>query len=271
MTSSIKSLRSLSDMRSSLSITFSVWKAIFLREAVDRLFEVRVAWLWLLAEPALHIGFVSFIWFSFRQRTIGGIDTVIWVMVGMLAFFLFRRVGVQAMYAIDCNKALFVYRQVKPFDAAIVRAMLEAFLMSLTSLAILLFTALFGHNAVPDDPLLVMVSLFGLWLCGLGYGLTASVLMKLVPEIEHILNIIMRPMYILSGVILPIASVPQPYQNMLLFNPVAHGLEGVRQGFSSAYHAVPGLSINYLYGFALASVFLGMLLYRRFGVRLVTQ
>lgn len=258
-------------MRNSFSITFSVWKAIFLREAVDRLFDVRAAWLWLLLEPALHIGFISFIWFGFRMRNIGGVDTVVWVMVGMLAYFLFQRTGIQVMYSVDCNKSLFVYRQVKPFDTAIVRALLEAFLTTLIAAAILLVTALLGRDTLPDDPLLVMVSLAGLWLFGLGYGLITSVLMKLVPELEHVLNIIMRPLYLLSGVIWPLASVPQPYRDMLLINPIAHGLEGVRLGFSSYYLAVPGLSISYLYGAAMVSVFLGLLFYKRFAVKLVMQ
>jgi len=34
-----------------LRVTFSVWKAMFLREAVARLSAGRAAWLWLLLEP----------------------------------------------------------------------------------------------------------------------------------------------------------------------------------------------------------------------------
>lgn len=257
-------------MRSSLSITFSVWKAIFLREALDRLFDVRAAWLWLIVEPALHIGFIAFIWFAFRARSAGGMDVVIWIMSGMLAYFLFNRTAIQVMYAVDCNKYLFVYRQVKPFDAALVRAVLEAFLMSFISSFLFLGAALAGRDALPSDPLLVMTSLAGLWLFGLGFGLIASVLMKLIPELEHILNIIMRPLYLISGVIWPLGAVPEPYRSILLLNPVAHGLEGVRLGFSSYYHVVPGWSMGYLYSCMTVSIFLGLLLYRRYRVRLVT-
>ncbi|WP_035065214.1 ABC transporter permease [Nitratidesulfovibrio termitidis] len=258
-------------MRSPLAITVSVWRAIFLREALDRLFGERAAWLWLLVEPVTHIGFISLVWRVIRTRAIGGIDIAVWTMVGMLAFFLFRRTGIQVMYAVDGNKPLFVYRQVKPFDTAIVRGGLEAFLMAIISALIIIIGGLLGHDVVPGDPLLVLMAVGGLWLLGMGYGLVTSVLMELVPELEHIFKILMMPLYLLSGVIWPISSVPMPYRDYLMVNPVAHGLEVVRQGFVAHYHMVPGASLSYLYGFSLVSVCIGLLLYRRYALRLVMR
>lgn len=258
-------------MRSSLSITFSVWQAIFLREALDRLFDMRGAWFWLLMEPVCHIGFISFGYAAIRKHSVGGIDFTIWIMVGMLSFFLFRRTATQVMYAVDCNRSLFAYRQVKPFDTAIVRAGLEVFLMMIISSVILAVALLLGHAAFPNDPLLVIQAVTGLWLFGVGYGLIASVLMELVPEAEHILKIAMMPLYLISGTIWPLASIPQPYRDMLMINPIAHGLEVVRMGFVPYYHAVPGVNLSYLYAWAIVSIFTGLALYRRFALRLVMQ
>lgn len=258
-------------MRSPFSVTLSVWQAIFLREALDRLFDMRGAWFWLLMEPVCHIGFIAFAYAAIQMRTIGGVDFSPWVMVGMLAFFLFRRTYIQVMYAVDCNRALFAYRQVKPFDPAIVRAGLEAFLMTFISAVILGVAALLGHRVVPSDPLLVILAISGLWLFALGYGLIASVCMEIIPELEHILKITLLPLYMISGVIFPLASVPLPYRNMLLFNPIAHGLETARLGFFGHYHAVPGVSLAYLYTWTIVSLFIGMALYRRFAVKLVMQ
>jgi capsular polysaccharide transport system permease protein len=95
--------------------------------------------------------------------------------------------------------------------------------------------------------------------------------MKLVPDLEHILKIIMTPLYLISGVIIPIASIPQPYRDWLLLNPIAHGLEGCRLGFFDYYNAVFGLSLSYLYGASLVLFFLGLLLYRRFHHQLVSR
>ncbi|MDV2115492.1 ABC transporter permease [Alcaligenes faecalis] len=258
-------------VRSPMAVTWSVWRALFLREALDRLFDMRAAWFWLLMEPVLHISFMTFVFTVIRMKTVGGIDVMIWIVVGMLAFFTFRRTAVQVMYAVDSNKPLFAYRQVQPFDASVVRGSLEAFLMALVAAVILTGVALLGHDIRPDDPIQVMTAVFGLWLFGMGYGLVASALMALVRETEHILKILMLPLYLISGVIMPISAIPRPYRDWLLFNPIAHGLELVRHGFSSFYHVVPGVSMGYLYAWGVASLFLGLLLYRRFALQLVMR
>nr|WP_321272622.1 ABC transporter permease [Alcaligenes faecalis] len=258
-------------VRSPMAVTWSVWRALLLREALDRLFDMRAAWFWLLMEPVLHISFITFLFTVIRMRTVGGIDVVIWIVVGMLSFFMFRRTATQVTYAVDSNKPLFAYRQVQPFDTAFMRGVLEAFLMSLVSLIILSAVALLGHDVVPDNPLQVLITLFGLWFFGVGYGLVTSTLIALVREAEHVLRILMMPLYLISGVIMPIANVPQPYRDWLLFNPLAHGLELVRYGFSNYYHMVPGISLGYLYMWGTVSFFLGLVLYRRFALQLVMK
>lgn len=253
------------------TVTFSVWRALFLREALDRLFDMRAAWLWMLMEPVIHIGFFTYIYTVIRVRFVGGIDAAMWVIAGMLAFFMFRRTAVQVTYAVESNQPLFAYRQVKAFDVAFARAVLEAFLMVIVSAVILVVAELTGHPAMPSDPLLVAVTVFGLWLFGVGYGLVTSVLMVLVPESEHILKILMLPLYLISGTISPLSAIPAPYLDLLLLNPIAHGLELVRLGFGTEYHVVAGVSLGYLYAWSGLSFFLGLALYRSFARQLVTQ
>ncbi|MCP3669850.1 MAG: ABC transporter permease [Gammaproteobacteria bacterium] len=261
----------LLEARSPLAITLSVWRAIFLREALDRLFKERAAWVWLLVEPVMHIAFFVWVFAVVRARNIGGIDTSVWIMVGMLSFFLFRRTAIQVMHAPSSNKAFFSYRQVKPFDTALMRGVMEGFLMIMMSVIVLFIANLLGIPTIPGDPLLVIVTCGVLWLYGLGYGLVASVLMELVPELEHVLQILMLPLYLISGVIVPISSIPYPYQDYMMINPIAHGLELVRQGFAPHYHTASGTSLGYILAFAMTHVFLGLLLYRRFALRLVMR
>lgn len=257
--------------RSAAAITLSVWQALMLREALSRLFSSRAAWFWLLAEPVMHVAYLIFIYTAIRLRTIGGIDTAVWVIAGMLAFFMFRRTMMQVTNAVSANTALFTYRQVKPIDAVLVRGVIEGTLMLTITVLLLAGAALFGHSVIPDDPLMVATAFLGLWLLGLGMGLIISVLIELVPEAGRLISLAMRPLYILSGVILPISAVPQPYRDWLLWNPVVHGLEAARLGFSPYYHAVPEMNISYLYGFSLVAIFLGLAMHRRAASRLVTR
>ncbi len=250
--------------------TLTVWQALFLREALDRFFGSRAAWAWLLVEPAMHIGFMAGIWGMMRKNSMGGLNVSLWIILGMLSFFLFRRTAVQTLHALDCNKAFFAFRQVRPFDVSLARAGVEAFSMFFVSVFILGAAALMGLDIVPDDPLTVLLALAGLWLFGLGYGLVTSVCMRLVPDSGHIFQILMMPLYLLSGVIMPLIYIPPPYREWLLVNPLIHGLELVRLGFFANYHTLD-VSFAYLYSWALCFFALGLALYKGLETRLVMQ
>ncbi|TFZ00040.1 ABC transporter [Ramlibacter rhizophilus] len=235
------------------------------------MFGKRAALVWLVLEPAAHIAFMVFVMSVLRLRHIGGIDTALWLMTGMLAFFLFRRVASQGAAAIDANMALFTYRQVKPVDTVIVRCVLEALLMAIIAAAMLGIAALLGVPMQLASPLIVIGAVAGLWLLGLGYALCVSVANQLAPEVGNIIGLLLVPLYLLSGVIFPIAAIPYPWREWILYNPVAHGVEAVRVGLSDYYHAARETDLAYLYGFALVLIFLGLALQVRHRRRLVAQ
>jgi capsular polysaccharide transport system permease protein len=257
--------------RSSVSITFSAWKALLLRETVNRLASGRAAWVWILLEPLVHVLFMSFMFSAVRVNSVGGIDATIWLMIGMLAFFTFRRTSNQCMNAIGANRALFTYRQVKPVDTVLVRAGTEGFLMFLVFVILFAGLGLFGHNIVPSDPLALISAVAGLWLSGLGFGLVTSVAVVLIPELGRIIGFILTPLYLMSGVMVQIGAVPEPYRSWLALNPLVHGIESARFAFAPYYHTISGLSISYLYAFALVLIFLGLAMHVRFANRMVMQ
>jgi capsular polysaccharide transport system permease protein len=268
-------------VRTPFEVTFSVWRAMFLREALDRLFEARAAWMWLLVEPIIYIAIHAFGFESMHIRAVGGMAINMWIIAGFIGFLLWRRTWTQVLHGIDSNKAFFAYRQVKPFDVGIVRAVLELFLMVPVAVTIVSLTIAGGHpmtrdmvNPVwlPADPLLVIVTVIGLWLLGLGFGLVTSVAMNFVPELDHVFKIIYLPLYYVSGALLPISLyVPPQYQYIFVANPIVNGLELMRLGFLPAYHALPGVSLAYLYAWALGLILIGLALYKRFSRKLVMR
>lgn len=256
--------------RSSLEITLSVWKALFLREALSRLFASRTSMIWLFFEPVFHMSYMLVIFSVVRIRVIGGLDTLIWLLAGMLPFILFRRTATQTSIAVDANQALFTYRQVKPVDTIFVRAGLELFILSLVGCILFFGVTLIGHGVIPADPLSILAGVFGMWLFALGWGLVASVGQGLIPELENVNSMIMMPLYFISGTIFPLAQIPVQYREWLLLNPLANGLEVIRHGFSDYYYAIPGSSLAYLYACAITLLFLGLALHRRFATKLTT-
>ncbi|MEJ5992453.1 ABC transporter permease [Ramlibacter sp. PS3R-8] len=257
--------------RTSFEVTRSVWTALLLRESLTRLFSSRGAWFWLLAEPSFHIAYMMVIFTVVRIRHIGGIATAAWIMIGVLSFMAFRRTASQSMQAVNSNHALFTYRQVKPIDAVLTRALLEGVLVVVVTLTVMAAAVFFGVDAVPDDPITVMAVFLGMWLLGIGFATTMSIVVELAPEFGKLVNFVMTPLYFISGVIFPIASVPPPYREWVMLNPLAHGVEGARKAFAAHYHGAPETDIPYIYGFALVLIVLGLALHRVFAHKLVTR
>jgi len=255
--------------RSNWQVTVAVWRALLLREAVSRLFGRRAALLWLLLEPVAHMAFFVLVFTVLRMRHVGGMDTALWVVSGMLAFFLFRRTASQGQAAVGANLALYTYRQVKPVDSVLVRSFLEGLLMLIVAAIVFTGAWLWGIALQLHSPLMVAAAVLGLWLLAVGWGLAASVATEMVPELGNILGMLMTPLMLVSGVIFPLSAIPYPWREWIMLNPIAHGIEGVRAGIAPYYHAVPELNLTYLYGFTLVLLFLGLALQVRFQRRLV--
>lgn len=261
----------MATQRTPLQITLSVWKALLLREALTRLFQRRASWFWLVAEPLAHIAIMSFLFTVIRQRTVGNMDSELWLMLGLVGFFSFRRTAMQGGQGISSNKSLFVYRQITPVDAVLVRAAIEMLVMVVVAIIAFIALGMIGINIVPHDPIGALVGLAGVWFFGLGFGLVLSVAAELVPEFGSIIRMLMRPLYLMSGVILPLSAIPEPYQSYLMYNPIANGLEAIRSAFSELYHEVPSTSLGYLYFSALCLLVLGLLGHRRFRREIIAK
>lgn len=257
--------------RNSLSVTLAVWNALFLREAVARLSATRGAWVLIVLEPVMHACFMLLLYTVLRTRSVAGADVAVWLVLGLTGYFTVQNVFQRAMGAVDANKALFAYRQVRPIDTVIVRAALEALLGLVILLVLLGVLAFFGRSIVPDAPMETILSFSGLMFCALGIGLVLSVLSDLIPEAGNLTVFLFRPLYFLSGAIFPLSAIPVQYREWAFLNPFAHGLELLRSSFFPIYHAAPEANFEYLFGFAAVSIFLGLALQVRFAHKLRAQ
>lgn len=257
-------------VRNSAQIMLSVWKALMLRESTFRLFGSRAAWAWLLMEPLFHFAFLAFLFAVVNHRVVGGIDVVQWLILGLVGFFTFRRTANQMSAAIESNRALFTYRQVLPFDAIVVRGFLEGLIMIVAFVIAICVLILTSHDVNPDRPLMLLGGLYGLWFFGASLGLVVAVGGAIAPEIRKIFSMLLTPLYFVSGVMFPVSSVPPKYREILMYNPIVHGVESMRAGLSSIYHAPENLDLGYLYLWSVLLLALGLVLYNRYSKALIT-
>jgi capsular polysaccharide transport system permease protein len=258
-------------IRTATSITWAVWRALFLREAITRLAAGRVAWLWILLEPIAHLFVLNILFGFILQRVMSGIPGGLFITTGLLGYFMATHTATRSKDAIGANVGLLTYRQVAPVDTVLVRAVLEAVLLIISSLFLFAILFVSGFQIIPNDVLLVVTAFVALWLVGLGLGLVLSVINELIPETKKVTKFIFQPLYFLSGIMYPVAVLPPAYQEMALLNPLVHGIEILRAGFFPQYHAVHGANLGYVLIFSMATMFLGLALHVRFSPRLVAQ
>lgn len=256
-------------VRTSWQVTKSVWYALFMREMISRMFGNRYAWFWLLAEPMMFIGAMVAIRSFIRVMSdIAGVDVVPWMIIGLTAFFMFRDGMTRAMGAVNANKGLFAYRQVKPIDTVLVRVFVEAVVHGSVIFLFIMTLMLLGFDMQPNNLVMALFAWFSLWLLGLSVGLILSVVVSIVPDLSKIVSVMTLPLMILSGGILPIQFMPYSVQQILLYNPILHGIEFLRLQYFNGYWSLSEIDVGYLYQWLMPMLALGLLLHLRFELKL---
>lgn len=237
--------------------------ALVLREMRTRISAKRGGAFWIIFEPIAHIGgMIAFITLI-RGREILGVDVTIWLINGVVPFIMLRNVSLKLMEAVAANKALFSYRQIVPFDSFVGRSVVEVTLYSCVYLLLVVAVGAWGgHSIGISRPLIFMsFTVVGITL-SFAVGILFCVLGEAFPEIKGVLRMLFWPLYLMSGVVIPIWTVPGGVLELVSWNPYLHIVEGVRYGVFEHYRTFSRLSLAYPALVALASLFLALFVYR---------
>ena len=166
------------------------------------------------------------------------------------------------MFAINANKALFIYRLVKPVDTVIARAIVETGLYAIVFLVISLAIFIFkGELILANFPLLVIVFI-SLSLCATGFGLFFMVAGFRYEWLSQVVPLLLRPLWFLSGVFFSIQQLPQWIRPWLSWNPILQAIELTRSALDSNYILNPTIiSLPYLISCSIISITLGLGIY----------
>ena len=99
----------------------------------------------------------------------------------------------------------------------------------------------------------------------LGLGVAIGSCNLFFRDMERILAIVLNMMFYLSPVIYPIDRVPDPYRELLLFNPMTPLIEAWRSLFMKGLILWHEIGIVYLY--AAVAMLIGIFVYRRLAHR----
>ncbi|WNZ57229.1 ABC transporter permease [Microbulbifer sp. MKSA007] len=250
------------------SVQRSVWQiqrdviyALLVREMKTRFGKWRLGYAWMLLEPVLHIMVLVAVFSFLKDAFYPGVPTPLFMLGGIAPFLFFTHCFQKGLAAVESNRGLFNYRQLRPFDAVLTRVLLEFAIYLATIITLIIVFAWFGVTSPFNNfLLLVIVNIFFFCFC-LGLSLALCVVGVKFPELAKLSPMLIRPLYFMSGVFFSLEQVPQEYHVYLAWNPILHVIELTREGLFKNYHGIFG-SLQYLMGASISMLAFGLLCYR---------
>jgi len=246
--------------RSSWQVQWAVWKALFHRFLDTKIGDHFLGPLWVITEPLVHIATLTIIFKFIRERgDYQGIPFVAFFAAGILPYFIFQHTVNKALRAMRQNQQLFSYRQVKPLDVIVVMTYVELFVYVLIALILMWVGAwFFNIDGIPHLPLEVVLIFILLCLFSIESGLLCAVLGARWEDASTlIIQMPLRLLYFMSGILIPMQSLPQHLHKYMLWNPLLHAIEQIRAHTFDGYIAA-GTSISYLALCTVANLFIGL-------------
>ncbi len=225
-----------------------VLAALLYREMKTRYGESSLGFLSFFIEPLAHILVVFGIWTAMGRFGLSSeTDPVIFLATGIIPFFIFRDTFSKVLKAVDGNRALLTFPQIKILDYALARAALELLTYSLVFILFMAGAYYLGRDVQIIDINHIITGCLLMWLTGLGAGLTFLPFVNAFPFLEKVIGIVMRVIYLTSGVIYSISKLPLEWQEYAAYNPFLHILEYIRTGFfpSHAESSADFLDMSY--------------------------
>lgn len=258
--------------RSPIKIMQDVLFALVLREYLTRFGSRRMGAFWEIFEPMSNIAFMMFIFTVIRARSIPGMDMPMFLLTGMIPFFMIRNIIFKLMDSIGANEALFSYPNIKVFDTYVARMLVELSISSVVYLVfIFIFGFWFGYDILVAHPLEWLTALLVAIVFAFSLGVIFSVVILLAPNLKSIIRIIFLPLYLITGVIFPLWIIPDRYLPWLLWNPLAHIISNIREGVFIHYPDINGVSWSYPVMITLTTLCIAMGLYRLRRQRLLVK
>lgn len=212
--------------------------ALLMREVLTRYGRRNIGFLWMFVEPILFTLMVTALWSLIRAHIVSSVPIVAFALTGYSTVLLWRNMPGRCIGAIGPNLALMYHRNVKMIDIYAARLLLEggACTIAFVVLAVL-FTGL-GWMQLPENLSLVLLGWFMTAWFGLSLALCVGALSEKTELLEKMWGPLSYILFPLSGAAFFVDALPVPAQDVILWFPMVHGVEILRDGyFGSQFHA----------------------------------
>jgi ABC-2 type transport system permease protein/capsular polysaccharide transport system permease protein len=207
-----------------------IW-ALFLREILTRYGRHNIGFLWLFVEPMLFTLGVTALWTATEAVHGSNLPIVAFAITGYSSVLLWRNMPFRLIAALAPNLSLLYHRNVRPIDIYISRLMLEAAGASMSFVFLVMAFGFTGWLDMPEDVLQIV---FG-WVMLAWFGSSLAIFMGALSEESEMVEKLWHPasylLFPLSGAAFLVSALPQAAQNFVLWLPMVHGVEYLREGY----------------------------------------
>ncbi|MCX6072943.1 MAG: ABC transporter permease [Campylobacterales bacterium] len=222
----------------SFRIQLRVIGALLMREIITRYGRHNIGFLWLFAEPMMFTLGVTALWMMADATHGSNLPITAFALTGYSSVLVWRNTVGRTTAAIMPNLSLMYHRNVRVIDIFASRIILEIVGAGASFVILTLFFLGIEWIIPPHDILKVIFGWAMLAWFGAGLALFLGALSERSEVIEKLWHPISYLLFPLSGAAFMVEWLPQQAQNVVLYLPMVHGVEILREGFfGSAVHA----------------------------------
>jgi len=249
-------------MWSSLTLQVQIVQALAYREQRERILKSPFGAAGLLVEPLLLMAPFLLLRVLLQAHGSHLMNPLLQLACGFVLFFLFSRIALAALSGVSGrDRALLGLRRVKPLDLLLARGLVEVQIYGTCLILVIAAFSTYQWQISLANPGAAVGIFLLVALNALGIGLSALVIGHRLPTVRFLAQLILqRLLFWTSGLFFSVALMPDYLRPWLLWNPLLHGIELMRQAIAPAY-PIPGISLPYLLAWSLGSVGVSMLIY----------
>ena len=236
--------------------------ALMLREMSTTYGRSAMGYLWAIVEPVAALALLSIVFGLVLKQPSLGTNFPLFYASGYVMFNMYVNVGNKVAQSVSFSRPLLEFPAVTPLDTILARFLLNYVTQVMVSAIILGgIIVIYGLRILIDFPTVVLAFLVA-GAFTLGIGTFNCYMFIAFPSYVQLWTILNRPMFILSGVIFLFDKVPQPFKDILWFNPLIHLVGLMRSGIYITYDATYVL-VPYVMGLATTLFAVGLLVLNR--------
>jgi capsular polysaccharide transport system permease protein len=251
----------------SLRIQFRVIGALLMREIITRYGRANLGFAWLFIEPMIFTLAVTALWVAFRMNAhFSNIPIVAFALTGYSSVLMWRNCATRAGAAISPNIPLLYHRNVRVLDLVFTRILLEIAGATISFVVLGALWISLGLCELPHN----MLKVLGGWVLLVWFAIGLALVIGAMTSYSEILERLWHPvvylMWPLSGAVFMVEWLPRDLQQMVLWLPMVHCLELIREGFFGPVIRMH-YDLGYVFVVCLGLTLLGLTLVKAAGRR----